>query len=322
MEISAEIWYGSLKREKGGTMNIAEVRPRLYLIGLEQKIEKFGLFIGSWVYDGKEKFLVDVGPRASVDQLVEGLQSLKIGKLDFIFLTHIHIDHAGGTGVLLERFPEARVVCHESGIPHLAHPEKLWEGSKKVLGDLALKYGEIAPVPEQRMVAPDAFKREGFQVIRTPGHAAHHLSFLFQDYLFAGEAGGVYVGLKNRDYLRPATPPKFILEEAVGSIDRLLEVGPREICYAHYGIHPDAVGMLRRYRNQLHLWRDVIAQQMGPSGPVSLDDLVSRCIPVLVERDELFKPYKDLTGGDKERETYFVRNGIQGISEYVASQSR
>ncbi len=146
-------------------MNISEVRPHLYLIGLEQKIEKFGTFIGSWVYDGKEKFLVDAGPKASVDQLLEGLAHLKIKKLDFIFLTHIHIDHAGGTGVLVGRFPESKVVCHESGIPHLVHPRKLWEGSKRVLGDLALKYGEIEPVPEKNILSPNEFGKEDFQVL-------------------------------------------------------------------------------------------------------------------------------------------------------------
>jgi len=300
-------------------MNITEMRPHLYLIGLEQKIERFGVFIGSWVYDGKEKFLVDVGPKASVDQLLEGLATLGIKKLDFVFLTHIHIDHAGGTGALLDRFPEAKVICHETGIPHLAHPQKLWEGSKKILGDLALKYGEIVPVPEQSMIPPEAFKKKDFQLIKTPGHASHHISLLFEDYLFAGEAGGVFIGLKNRDYLRPATPPKFILEEAVGSVDRLLEAGAREICYAHFGIHPDAEGMLRRYRNQLHLWRDVIAEQMGGSERNGLNGLFERCIPVLLERDELFRPFSEMTESQKAREAYFVRNGIHGISEYVAS---
>ncbi len=130
-------------------MTITEVRPRLYLIGLEQKIERFGIFIGSWVYDGEVKFLVDPGPKASVDQLLEGLKILRIKRLDFIFLTHIHIDHAGGTGILVNHFPESKVICHESGIPHLISPQKLWEGAKKVLGDLALKYGEIEPVPEE-----------------------------------------------------------------------------------------------------------------------------------------------------------------------------
>jgi len=299
-------------------MNITEVRPRLYLIGLEQKIENFGVFIGSWVYDGEETFLVDVGPRASVEQLLEGLNILRIKKLDFIFLTHIHIDHAGGTGILINQFPESKVICHESGIPHLINPQKLWEGSQKVLGDLALKYEEIEPVPEKNFVSPDQFRREGFQVIKTPGHAAHHISLLYKDYLFAGEAGGVYIDRGKQPYLRPATPPKFILEEAVGSIDKLLEVEAREICYAHFGIHPDAKGMLKRYRNQLYLWKDVIAEQMRDSDK---RDLFERSITALLKKDELFKPFMDLSEGEKEREVYFIQNGIQGISEYIASRS-
>jgi glyoxylase-like metal-dependent hydrolase (beta-lactamase superfamily II) len=307
------------KKVRGVTMAITEVRPALYLMALEQRIERFGVFIGSWVYDGEEKFLVDPGPKASVGQLVEGLATVGIKKLDFIFLTHIHIDHAGGTGALLERFPEAKVICHEAGIPHLASPRKLWEGSKKVLGDLALKYEEIVPVPEQSMIPPDGLKKEGYRLIKTPGHASHHISLLFKDYLFAGEAGGVYIDLGKQDYLRPATPPKFILEEAVGSIDKLLDAGAREICYAHFGIHPDADGMLRRYRNQLHLWRDVIAEQMEHSAPSDLNDLFDRCVPVLIERDELFRSFQDLVEGEWEREVYFVRNGIQGVWEYVAS---
>ena len=300
-------------------MKIVEVRPHLYLIQLDQKIEKFGTFIGSWVYDGDEKFLVDAGPNASVEQLLEGLKTLEIKKIDSIFLTHIHIDHAGGTGTLIHHFPESRVICHEAGIHHLIHPEKLWEGSKKVLGDLALKYGEIVPVPEGNILSQEKFRREGFQVIKTPGHAAHHMSIVFKDYLFAGEAGGVYFDLERHPYLRPATPPKFILEEAVGSIDKLLGVGAREICYAHFGIHPDANGMLKRYRSQLYLWKEVIAEQMSYSSRSDLNELFDRCVPVLLERDELFGPFRDLGEGDKAREVYFVKNAIQGISEYVAS---
>ena len=299
-------------------MTITEVRPRLYLIGLEQKIESFGIFIGSWVYDGEEKFLVDVGPRASVEQLMEGLESLRINKLDFIFLTHIHIDHAGGTGVLVKRFPEAKVICHASGIPHMIRPQRLWEGGKKALGDLALKYGEIEPVPENRLLSPDGFKKEGFQIIKTPGHAPHHIALIYKGYLFAGDAGGIYIDLGEKFYLRPATPPRFMFEEAVESIDKLLEIDIREICYAHFGIHPDAKGMLRNYKKQLYLWREVIAEQMKDLGE---QDLVERCIPVLLERDDLFKSFKELTEEEKGRERYFIKTCIQGISEYIMSRS-
>lgn len=301
-----------------GKMTITEVRPHLYLIGLEQEIKNFGIFVGSWVYDGEEKFLVDVGPKASVEQLMEGLESLKINKLDFIFLTHIHIDHAGGTGILVNRFPDAKVICHASGIPHMIRPQKLWEGGKKALGDLALKYGEIEPVPENRLLSPDGFKKKGFQIIKTPGHAPHHSALIYKGYLFAGDAGGIYIDLKDKPYLRPATPPRFMFEQAVESIDKLLEIDIREICYAHFGIHPDAKGMLRNYKKQLYLWRDVITEQMKDLGE---QDLVERCIPVLLERDDLFKSFKDLTEEEKGRERYFIKTCIQGISEYIMSRS-
>lgn len=299
-------------------MSIAEVRPGLYLIGLEQKIERFGTFIGSWVYHGEVKFLVDPGPKASVDQLLEGLKILGIKRLDFIFLTHIHIDHIGGTGILVNHFPESKVICHESGIPHLISPQKLWEGAKKVLGDLAFKYGEIEPVPRNSLLSPDDFNMEGIQIVRTPGHAPHHNALVYKGYLFIGDAGGIYIDLEGKPYLRPATPPRFMFEEALESIDKLLEIDIRDICYAHFGIHPDAKGMLERYKRQLVLWRDVIAEQMKESGAKGL---VERCIPVLLERDEMFRSFKDLTEEEKGRERHFIKTCIRGISEQATSRS-
>jgi len=298
-------------------MDIIEARPHLYLIELEQEMEGFKNCIGSWFFGGGYKFLVDVGPKASAKKLLDSLKALNIKKLDFIFLTHIHIDHAGGTGFLIRRFPEAKVICHGSGINHLINPQKLWEGAKKVLGAIALKYGEIDPVPGKNLISSAEFKLEGFKLVDTPGHAAHHISLVYGDrYLFSGEAGGVFRDLGHRIYLRPATIPKFILEEAVGSIDRLLEVEAREICYAHFGIHPDAKAMLRRNRDQLFLWKDVIAEQMkNPKG----EDLIDRCIAALLKEDELFGALNEMKEDDKKRESYFIKKSIQGFLEYLTS---
>ena len=291
-------------------MERKEVRPDLFLIGLKQR-DLPGTFIGAWVYRGEKSFLVDPGPTASVDQLLEGLRSLGIREMDFIFLTHIHIDHAGGTGSLLRHFPGTKVICHETGIPHLIDPRRLWEGTRKVQGDLALKYGEIDPVPERVLLSPDQFYREGFQIVKTPGHAPHHQVLIYNGYLFAGDAGGFYIPLKDRLFLRPATPPRFDLEEAVQSIEVLLGMAEiREICYAHFGILSDAKGMLRRFKNQLFLWRDVIEEQIRQSG---WEGLVERVIPILLERDELFKPFRKLEEEEKKRELHFLENCIRGI---------
>ncbi len=258
-------------------------------------------------------------PRPPSNQLLEGLESLKIDKLDFIFLTHIHIDHAGGTGVLVKRFPEAKVICHESGIPHMISPQKLWEGGKKALGDLALKYGEIEPVPENRLLSPDGFNKEGFQIIRTPGHAPHHSALIYKGVSLCRRCGGdLYRSRRISPIFGPPHRRDSCSRRLSESIDKLLEIDIREICYAHFGIHPDAKGMLRNYKKQLYLWRDVIAEQMKDLGE---QDLVERCIPVLLERDELFKTFKYLTEEEKGRERYFIKTCVQGISEYLMSRS-
>jgi len=86
-----------------------------------------------------------------------------------------------------------------------------------------------------------------------------HVSYLTEKYLFAGEAGGVFLSLNSGDeYLRPATPPRFFLEISTGSINTLIERNPERICYGHYGIRENAVNMLKKHRNQLLLWEEII----------------------------------------------------------------
>jgi glyoxylase-like metal-dependent hydrolase (beta-lactamase superfamily II) len=295
-------------------MKPIEVRPHLYRVPLAQDMDGFGHFIGSWVHTGRWNFIVDVGPKASLKALLGGLRDLEIAHLDFVFLTHIHIDHAGALGAFLAHFPQTKVICHASGIKHLADPEKLWEGSLKVLGSLALNYGEIDPVPEKNLVPPEEFNVEGFRLLATPGHAAHHLSLVYGDYLFAGEAGGVYQDLGGTIYLRPATPPRFLLEEAVGSVDKLLETEAEAICYAHSGMHPEAKKMLRLHRDQLYLWEEVIRSQMGES---SDEDLMENCIRALLRKDPLFRPFERMGEGDQKRERYFTENSIRGYVGYL-----
>ncbi len=298
-------------------MKIIEARPELYLIGLEQQMEGFKTFIGSWASVGDFNFLVDVGPKASTGQLVEGLKALGIKRVDFIFLTHIHIDHAGGTAALIRQFPGARVICHPAGIKHLIDPKKIWEASKQSLGEIALKYGEIDPVPEKNIFPSNECRLKGFQLINTPGHATHHISLLHKKHLFVGDAVGVFCNLDGRVYLRPSVQPKFNLEETIQSIDRLSESDAGEICYAHFGFHPDAKRMLRAYQNQLFLWKDVIAEQ---SKHFTGEELSDRCTTLLLEKDEFLGPFEDLREGEKRRELQSIRNGIQIFWEFVSSR--
>lgn len=296
-------------------MNNLKMSEKLYLIDLQQDIEGFRNFIGSWVFMGDCTFLVDVGPAATEKKLLTSLKELGVERLDYILLTHIHLDHAGGIGELAASFPEAKVVCHERAVEHLINPKKLWEGTKKVLGEIAISYGEMKPVLKEKIVFSHEFEEEGFTAISTPGHAVHHVSYVYDKYLFAGEVGGVFLSLDGETYQRPATPPRFYLEEAIGSIDKLLNLGNREICFGHFGIHEDSKVILEKHRKQLFLWKEVIGDQMKKSS--NDGDLVENAISKFLEVDESFMSFNRLDDDIKQRERYFIKNSIDGYVGYI-----
>ena len=182
-----------------------------FFIELPQKIPGWEKFVGSWVIQGDPTIVIDVGPGASVDSLITQLDQRGIEQVDFVWLTHIHIDHAGGLAPFLKRFPEAKVVPPAKGIPHLIDPTRLWEGSLATLGDKAVAYGPIDPVPKESLFSPDEIRLEGLTILETPGHAPFHLSFCYHDYLFCGESAGIYQSLRGFLLSPPPYPAPFFL---------------------------------------------------------------------------------------------------------------
>lgn len=288
---------------------------KLFLIELIPPLPGFDQFIGAWLYKGPITFLVDVGPAVTLPLLLQALASLHVTHLDYIFLTHIHMDHAGGVGYLSEKFPETPIVCNGNGLNHLADPSRLWTGSLKTLGDTARAYGPMKAVPARLLVAADRFDFNGIIPVLTPGHSPHHVSYLTPDYLFAGEAGGVCLQLPDgRSWLRPATPPQHFLATALSSIDRLIALSPDRICYAHFGVKSEAVRHLSRHRTQLLLWEQVITENMKTSGP---EDLVNGCLACLLAQDPELVGYDGLSPAQKKRETFFLINSVRGFLGYL-----
>ena len=243
--------------------------------------------------------------------------------MDAILLTHIHIDHAGGTGQLLRSFPDAKVYCHESGRRHLVRPDRLWKGSRAVLGGVADVYGEPAPVPEENLIDEAALEERGVRTVPTPGHAPHHVSFLFGDALLAGEAIGTHCPLpaegKEKVYLRPATPPRFFLEESVASIERLLALdpAPERILFAHYGERRDAADLLAAGRDQLRLWTATVEELASRS----TEDLEERAHRRLLERDPFYAPFPELDEDIRRRERLYAGHTVQGMLGYLRERS-
>jgi glyoxylase-like metal-dependent hydrolase (beta-lactamase superfamily II) len=273
----------------------------------------FDRFIGSWVYQGDISFVVDVGPSNSVDRLTRALSDMGITRLDYVLLTHIHVDHAGGLGRILEHFPMARVVCHEKGIKHLVNPSRLWEGTQMALREIAESYGPYTPVEEKTFIPHTQAEIENLTIIETPGHAPHHLSFSYQGNLFAGEAAGNYYAVGDTDYLRPATPPKFFFDIFLGSIDRLMDLGEQHICYAHFGEYPDSRQMLERFRGQVFRWKEIIEKEMSGSP----EDLVERCMDRLLREDPDLGAFALMDSDTQNRERFFMTNSVGGYTEFL-----
>jgi len=287
------------------------------LIAIRQDRPGFDQFIGSWLCRGEKTVLVDVGPAKTAKRLIGALEALDVQSVDYILLSHIHIDHAGGLADLLDRYPTAMAVCHERGVESLVAPDKLWQGSRKVLGHLAELYGEPRGVPSERLIPHSELKSDRLKVIETPGHAPHHLSFCFGGRLFSGEAGGNYFVVGEEEYLRPATPPRFFLDVFLESVDRLLSLEDQPICYAHFGKGSSSKRLLGRFRQQVLQWRDWISEQItsGPAEPVET------CVEMLLERDPNLGAFSRMLPGAQEREREFMANAVRGFMGYFEERS-
>jgi glyoxylase-like metal-dependent hydrolase (beta-lactamase superfamily II) len=196
---------------------------------------------GAFLITDEKTALIETGPKSTVEHVLNGLRDAGIESLDWIIVTHIHLDHAGAAGTLAKHFPEARVAVHEVGVRHLVDPSKLWSSASRIYGDaMERMWGGIDPLPEERIVSlSDGDKIElgatTFQAVDTPGHAGHHHAFLdaSSGIAFVGDALGVR--LPDVGVMRPATPPpEFDLELAVSSIERISELEPTEIYLTHF----------------------------------------------------------------------------------------
>lgn len=187
--------------------------------------------IGAWEHSGA---LVDPGPSNSIDRVLTEMDAPP----DAVFLTHIHLDHAGATGTLVQRFPDIRVYVHEIGAPHLIDPERLLRSASRLYGDeMDRLWGEVVPVPEENVTTLSGGETvEGLDVIYTPGHASHHVTYFDPDTgdAFVGDVGGVLVPPTDEVWI-PTPPPDIDVELWRASIGAVRELGPARLALTHFG---------------------------------------------------------------------------------------
>ena len=232
-----------------------------------------------YLVEASEPALIEAGPGADHDRITTALDRLGVAgdSLAHIVVTHIHMDHAGGVGALLQRYPHATVWVHEIGARHLVDPDRLVTSTARTYGENRMHalYGTMVPSPPDRVRSVTAGERivlgdRSVAVVHTPGHASHHVA-LHDDRsgsMWTGEAIGSY--LPWADCYRPALPPPEVdVERALASIAAMKARRPTALLTSHFGPVPDANEAFDRAADRIRAWssavRSALVQRLDQS---------------------------------------------------------
>ncbi|HBX36946.1 MAG TPA: MBL fold metallo-hydrolase [Pseudohongiella sp.] len=240
-------------------------------------------------HDG-EAALVDTGTRNSLPRIMQTLADHNISpeQVRWIMPTHVHLDHAGGAGALMDEMPEATLVVHERGARHMIRPEKLQAGSMAVYGEEAYDaaFGQLVPVPEQRVcIAADGdsfdLGSRRLQTLNTAGHARHHY-VVWDEHsngLFTGDTFGVSypelnTGRGSRFIFPPSTPVQFDPAAWHESLIRLMKLPVERVFLTHFGMHEDPGELAASLHEQIDVYAN-LARQLGAEFSRKLDEVDS-----------------------------------------------
>lgn len=277
--------------------------------------------VGSYIFAGKDELaVIDPGPGSTAPVLLERLREAGFDPKDVthLLLTHIHLDHAGGVGLLLRSMPQAKIYVYSKGAPHLIDPTRFLASATRIYGGHMYElWGDVVPVPEDRIQTIDGgdvlnVAGRRLEVHYTPGHASHHVIFfdVHTGELFAGDVAGVR--LQNINYVRPPTPPPDLdIEAWSNSIDKLKQLRPDVLYLAHYGPATNAIQHLEHLREKLFSWGNIVLKAMreGKNEAEITQILTSATAPDLLRSsgDERSLPRYDLMSGYQMSTQGFIR---------------
>jgi glyoxylase-like metal-dependent hydrolase (beta-lactamase superfamily II) len=233
--------------------------------------------------------LIEAGPASAIDGLKSALRCFDLtpAHISDVFLSHIHLDHAGAAGWLARQ--GARIYVHPNGASHLIDPEKLLRSAKRIYGDMMDRlWGEFLPVPEDQLVVVHGGQEleiEGlhFRAIDTPGHADHHFAYMFENICFAGDVGGVR--LPGPPHLRvPMPPPEFHLGKWRSTLQKLREEKFSLIAPTHFGIFDNVQAHLEMLERGLDEVEEFMERVMPDDPPV--EDINARFQEWTIKRSE------------------------------------
>ena len=219
--------------------------------------------------------LVDTGTNDSLSRVIAALDELGYSKeqVEYIFLTHIHLDHAGGAGLMMQHFPNARLVVHPRGVRHMIDPSRLIEGATAVYGaeEMSRLYGTVLPIEEARIVVATHDMRvdlagRKLHVLDTPGHARHHICIRdeLSGHIFTGDTFGLSYpecNVSGSQFLFPATTPvQFDPDEMHASIDLLMSFKPGAVYLTHFSQVRDVTAAAKALHRLIDAYVDIARQ--------------------------------------------------------------
>ena len=274
-------------------VDVVEVAENVYLIDDQVcSIPKLG---SVYLLNEERKALVDSGPPSSANIVLDGIRKVGVRPEDinYIIVTHVHVDHAGGAGVLLKDMPQAQVVVHHKGARHLLKLAELMESTIKTVGtEIIAQWGEVVPVePERVQVVHDndviqLSEEQVLNFIDAPGHAPHELCIYERRNggIFTGEALGLYFA---DEVLLPChPPPSFDLEVCINTIQRLMTLNASRLYFAHFGVTDRVEEILQLAIDKLQIYGNVVAEAIKEN---ALDDITERVLAQVVPELELMR---------------------------------
>ncbi|MBI2320072.1 MAG: MBL fold metallo-hydrolase [Betaproteobacteria bacterium] len=247
------------------------------------------------IVEGGRAAILDTATQHAVPLVLDALREkrLRAEDVDYVVLTHIHLDHAGGAGALMRRLPNAKLTVHPRGARHMADPAKLIEGTVAVYGEAeaARQYGKILPVPKERMIetphdARISLNGRELRFLETPGHARHHVCI--QDsasgHVFAGDTFGLSyreLDCGERQFVFPTTSPvQFDLQSLRRSIDLLLDLRPQAIYITHFSQVRDVPRLASDLKRLIDAHEQLARRERdsGPERHARLRDGVARLV--------------------------------------------
>ncbi|MCG8338014.1 MAG: MBL fold metallo-hydrolase [Proteobacteria bacterium] len=229
-----------------------------------------------YVIKEEKTILIETGAAPSNDIIHNSLKELDIQpeQVDYIAVTHIHLDHAGGAGLLMEQCPNAKLLVHQRGAKHMADPEKLIAGARQVYGNaFDSLFKPILPIPAERIKVMedgdtlDLGNNRILHFLDAPGHAFHHLvvNDPTSKGLFSGDNAGIFFRQLYDDqgiaFSLPVTAPtQFVPEIMVKTMDRLISLNPERVYFTHYGMAENGVALLQQAKKLVSFFGDDCAK--------------------------------------------------------------